>query len=68
MPLLVVHAIFVCRKIFRTMSLNTVDDFFRRRPWSGLTIAGMLILFSPVFGRDEASDALCLQPSSGLRN
>jgi hypothetical protein len=34
--LLVVHAIFVSRKIFRTMALNTVDDFFRRRPFRGL--------------------------------
>jgi hypothetical protein len=36
MPMLVVHAIFVSRKIFRTVALNTVDDFFRRRPFRRL--------------------------------
>ena len=34
--LLVVHAIFVLRKIFRAMALNTVRDFFRRRPFCRL--------------------------------
>jgi hypothetical protein len=34
--LLVVHAIFVSRKIFRTMALNTLFDLFRRRPFRRL--------------------------------
>jgi hypothetical protein len=36
MPLLVVHAIPVSRKIFRTMALNTVFNVFRRRPFRRL--------------------------------
>ena len=36
MALLVVHTILVLRKIFRTMALNTVGDFFRRRPFRRL--------------------------------
>jgi len=36
MALLVVHAILVSRKLFWTMALNTVGDFFRRRPFRRL--------------------------------
>jgi len=37
--LLLVHAICVSRKTFRTMALNTVDDLFRRRPFRRLPIS-----------------------------
>ncbi len=36
MTLLMVHAIFVSRKIFRTMALDTLFDLFRRSPFRRL--------------------------------
>jgi len=39
MALLLVHAICVFRKNFRTMALNTVGDFLRRRPFRRLPLS-----------------------------
>jgi len=51
--LLVVHAIFVLRKIFRAMALNTVGDFFRRRPFRRLPFSVKVFVERVYHGIDD---------------